>query len=81
MRITDSGFAHLFAEDIQPMTLCDMLLHTTECPKGKGKAHSRNAVQVCAVRKRRIYSILLVKETANDTGEQVYSVIHLKPVA
>jgi hypothetical protein len=82
VRVTDSGFAHLYKEDITPLTLCDMLIHTMDCPKGKkGKPHSRNAIQVCAVRKGRIYIILLVKETANDTREQVYSVVHLKPVA
>ena len=82
VRVTDSAFAHMYAEDIDPNTLCSMLNNTIECPKkAGGTPHNKSFIRVCSIRKRQVFSILLVKEIAYDCRKEVYSVVHLKPVS
>jgi hypothetical protein len=82
VRVTDSAFADMYAQDIEPNVLCSMLQGPIECPGGKkGKPHRRNLIQVCAARKGKIFSILLANDYSMDTSQEVFGVVHLKPIA
>jgi hypothetical protein len=82
VRLTDSGISHLYRENIDPMTLCDMLKYQINCPEStkKRKKFRKTSIEVCSNRKKKIYRILLEKDYTIDIGNYAYVVIHLEPI-
>lgn len=79
VRISDSAFIHLRFEGIYPLTLCDMLASTIDCPKKKtGKPFRKTSRRVCSNRKGRTYNIILDPYESN--GTMYWSVSHLEPI-
>ena len=79
--ISTSGHAEIFREDIVPETLCGMIQNSIPCPKGSpGMPHQRDTLRVCANRKGKTFSILMVKDFTVRFGVVAYLVTHVKPI-
>lgn len=81
VRVSESAISHLSAEEISAETLCDMIQNNVDCPKGRrGAPHRRTTLRLCAMRRGRMYSILMEKDYTRDIRQGAYLVIHLKPI-
>lgn len=81
VRVSESAISHLSKEDITATNLCDMIHHHVDCPKGRsGIPHRRSTLRLCAVRKGKMYSILMEREYTLDIRQDAYVVIHLEPI-
>jgi hypothetical protein len=80
VRLSESARYHLDFEDISPETLCDMVNHPIDCPRGTPRGHRKESVRICAERRGNIYVIFLEKSYTVDLEQDSYLVKHLKPI-
>lgn len=82
VRLTDSGIAHLMVEDIDPYTLCDMILDDIPCPKKtkRRKKFRKKSIEICSRRNGKIYRILLDESYTYSINSEAYIVTHLEPI-
>jgi hypothetical protein len=77
VRISDSGFAHLLKEDIEPQTFCDMIHNPVPCPDRR--RFRRSSIELCAYRSGIIYRIILELSYTFEINDYVYLLVHLEP--
>ena len=80
VRLSDSGHVHIFSENIDPMTLCDMINYNIPCPKYKKRKFRSISLEVCSNRKGKIYRIILDLSYTHDINAYAYLVTHVEPI-